>query len=116
MQLFKILFLSLPLVSISAFSVADERPFSDPLVDLNYRYEVAGYCGLVDQTVHEGYITQVQRLAESDNLSADVQLQASGKGWQAAHKEWLNRGLGGFKRWCRNEGQRYAGELRNQAE
>ena len=28
--------------------------------------------------------------------------------WQMAHKEWLNRGLGGFKRWCRNEGSEYA--------
>ena len=78
------------------------------LLDTNYRYEVAGYCGLVTGQVHQSFKAEAQLLSEQYNISKERQLEASGKGWQAAHKEWLNRGLGGFKRWCRNEGQTYA--------
>ena len=83
------------------------------LLDTNYRFEVAGYCGLVTEGVIRGFKEEVRSLSQQHNLPAESQLEASGKGWQAAHKEWLNRGLGGYKRWCRNEGQTYAAQFLN---
>lgn len=79
-----------------------------------YEYEVAGYCGLVTRPVAAGFERQVARLlAERMVDQANID-RLRGKAWQAAHEEWQNRGLGGFRRWCRNEGkaaaERFLGE------
>ena len=79
----------------------------DKLVEISYRFEVAGYCGLVNEEVARGYHLERKRLLSQHELSEAEQQTARGDAWQAAHKEWMNRGLGGFKRWCRNEGREY---------
>jgi hypothetical protein len=33
--------------------------------------------------------------------------------WKMAHAEWQNRGLGGFRNWCRTEGMEAADFFRN---
>ena len=81
-----------------------------------YEYEVAGYCGLVTHAVAAGFERQVARLIADTLVDQATIDQVRGKAWQAAHWEWQNRGLGGFRGWCRNEGkaaaERFLGEPR----
>ena len=75
------------------------------LQETYYEYEVAGYCSLVTADVAAGFERQEARVladAEVDQATID---HVRGKAWQAAHWEWQNRGLGGFRAWCRNEGK-----------
>ena len=79
-----------------------------------YEYEVAGYCSLVTTRIAAGFERQVARVlgdAEVDQATID---QVRGKAWQAAHWEWQNRGLGGFRGWCRNEGKAAAERFLNE--
>ena len=32
---------------------------------------------------------------------------AEGEAWKLAYREWDNRGLGGFRRWCARDGRQY---------
>ena len=95
---------------IPAHSTESPRP-EDTLFTLYYEFEVAGYCGLVTDGVGHGF-----RHKESDELAKRAISQSErerlrGKAWQAAHAEWQNRGLGGFRGWCRNEGRAAAARL-----
>lgn len=69
-----------------------------------YDFEVAGYCGLVTNSVGHGFRREANRLIERDGLDRETVNQLRGDAWQAAHAEWQNRGLGGFRNWCRTEG------------
>lgn len=69
-----------------------------------YDFEVAGYCGLVTNAVGRGFRREAERLIERDDLDRDTINRLRGDAWQAAHAEWQNRGLGGFRNWCRTEG------------
>jgi hypothetical protein len=70
-----------------------------------YEIEVAGYCGLVDDAVAAGFRRQVERILDGAEVAQDTLNELRGKAWQAANAEWQNRGLGGFRGWCRNEGR-----------
>jgi len=72
---------------------------------LFYDFEVAGYCGLVSDRVGRGFQHRAARLIERDALDRDTIDRLRGDAWQAAHAEWQNRGLGGFRNWCRTEGR-----------
>jgi hypothetical protein len=87
---------------------ASEVDLEAQFLQINYRFEVAGYCGLVNDQVARGFHFERKQLLEQHAMNEEQQQVLRGKAWQMAHKEWLNRGLGGFKRWCRNEGSEYA--------
>jgi hypothetical protein len=70
-----------------------------------YDFEVVGYCGLVSDAVGNGFRREAKRLISRDAIDSETVTHLRGKAWQAAHAEWQNRGLGGFKKWCRNEGR-----------
>lgn len=70
-----------------------------------YEYEVAGYCGLVTGAVRAGFQRELARLLADTTVDQATIDAVRGKAWQAAHAEWQNRGLGGFRGWCRNEGE-----------
>jgi len=72
---------------------------------LHYDLEVAGYCSLVDAEVGAGFRRQAEALAERAGLDRAGLDALRGRAWQAAHAEWQNRGLGGYRGWCRNEGR-----------
>ncbi len=96
------------LLCIYASAQADEPEGTDQLVDIYYRFEVAAvYCGLVDDRAIKGYYLERKQVVEKFDLNEAEQLNASGKASQLAHKEWMNRGLGGFKPWCRTKGREY---------
>ncbi len=79
-----------------------------------YDFEVAGYCGLVTNAVGRGFRRQANRLIERDGLDREMVNQLRGDAWQAAHAEWQNRGLGGFRNWCRTEGSAAAAKFAGQ--
>jgi len=97
---------------MSGLTQAQPRRLAQPgwteLLNLNYRLEVTGYCSLATRQVATGYLQQLNALLDEFDFPESLQLEARGKGWQAANEEWMNRGLGGFKRWCRGEAQQYA--------
>ena len=72
---------------------------------LYYDFEVASYCSLVDAEVGRGFERAAARAVARTALSPGQLDQLRGRAWQAAHAEWQNRGLGGFRAWCRNEGR-----------
>ena len=70
-----------------------------------YDFEVAGYCGLISEDVGGGFQREVQRIQGDAVIDCETLNELRGKAWQAAHWEWQNRGLGGYRAWCRNEGK-----------
>ena len=68
-----------------------------------YEYGVAGYCGLVTDTVQAGFQREVDDSVARDGLDDKAVDVAHGNAWTAVEKEWSN--LGGVRGWCRTEGK-----------
>lgn len=79
-------------------------PPSDPLVRIHYDMQVAGYCGQITTAVSVGFDSQLKTLVEQLDASKQSIQQARNKAIHAVHEEWSNRGLGGFRGWCKKEG------------
>ncbi len=69
------------------------------------------YCGLVSDAVAAGFHRQERRILADTAVEQETLNNIRGKAWQAAHREWQNRGLGGFRGWCRNEGKAATGRF-----
>ena len=82
---------------------------------LLYDFEVASYCGLVTDDVGEGFRGKLTALVERDRVGREEMNALRGLAWQDAHEEWQNRGLGGFRAWCRGDAQRAADRLAAEA-
>jgi hypothetical protein len=82
-----------------------DMPTREALQEAYYEIEVAGYCGLVSEAVAAGFRRRVDRILGDTVIEQETLNTIRGKAWQAAHWEWQNRGLGGFRAWCRNEGK-----------
>lgn len=75
-----------------------------PYERLFYDYEVAGYCGLVSKAVHTAFGYKRAALEVDSGMNVDQLTKARVRAMAAADREYMNRGLGGFKPWCQNEG------------
>ena len=93
------------LLLMSPAEAAPDAVIREALREAYYEIEVAGYCGLVSDTVAAGFRRQVNRILGDSVVAQETLNDIRGKAWQAAHWEWQNRGLGGFRGWCRKEGQ-----------
>lgn len=93
------------LLLMSPAEAALDSVTREALREAYYEIEVAGYCGLVSDTVAVGFRRQVKRILGDSVVEQETLNDIRGKAWQAAHWEWQNRGLGGFRGWCRKEGQ-----------
>ena len=93
------------LLLMSPAEAALDAVTREALREAYYEIEVAGYCGLVSDTVAVGFRRQVKRILGDSVVEQETLNDIRGKAWQAAHWEWQNRGLGGFRGWCRKEGQ-----------
>lgn len=103
---------ALSLSMMPAASLADgEVPGWNKLVYLFYRIEVTNYCGLTTAAVIAGFQRRRDHLLTTHAIAAPLIDSARAEAWRLAHKEWDNRGLGGFRSWCRNDAARYANEL-----
>ena len=78
---------------------------------LLYDFEVASYCGLVTDDVGEGFRSKLAALVERERIGREEMDALRGRAWQDAHEEWQNRGLGGFRAWCRGDARRAADGL-----
>mgnify|MGYP000371118253 CR=1 FL=1 len=69
-----------------------------------YEFAVTGYCGLVDAAVDAGFRAEVAALTARAGLADEAARRQRLRGWVAAEEEWRNRGLGGQRAWCAEEG------------
>lgn len=69
-----------------------------------YDMSVCEYCGLVSAEVVDGWRREVADLLSRDGLDEAQHRAIRRKAWTAADLEYGNRGLGGFRNWCRTEG------------
>lgn len=84
---------------------ANETEDSDPYYALIYDFEVAQFCGLVNKQVHDTFWAK-RKAAEAQSERSIEQLRRTRiSAMAAADIEYANRGLGGYKPWCQNEGR-----------
>lgn len=88
-------------------------PPEAPLSLLVYKMEVLNYCGLIDDEVSAGFKQRRDHIILSQNLSPEEVQNARMEGWKFGLAEWQNRGLGGFRNWCKTEGKEIAEFFRN---
>ena len=108
------LFLLLAYAPLSQATADIGLPKPDaPLSLLVYKMEVLNYCGLIDDGISREFNLQRGRLIKSQNLTPEDVQNARAEGWKFGLAEWQNRGLGGFKNWCKTEGTRIVEYFRN---
>ena len=76
-----------------------------------YDYAVTSYCGLLTPEVEFGFQRELAAVTQSHGLSPEEAKTLRIAGWVDADREWSNRGLGGFRAWCRDEGLAAAGRF-----
>ena len=98
-------------ITLAAACVAAPPDDREEIRRLLYDFEVASYCGLVTDDVGEGFRSKLTALVERDRIGREEMNALRGRAWQDAHAEWQNRGLGGFRAWCRGDARRGAERL-----
>lgn len=84
-----------------------------PLTLLVYKMEVLNYCGLIDNEISQGFKQHRDHIIASQNLTPEDVQNARTEGWKFGLAEWQNRGLGGFRNWCKTEGMEIVDYFRN---
>ncbi len=88
----------------------------EALTGLEYQREVLMYCGISDPEAVRGFLSRRDELVAQYDLDEAVRQQAISLARRQAHEEWQNRGLGGFRGWCRGEAMAYTETLKSYAE
>ena len=70
-----------------------------------YDMGVIGYCGLSTDAAIRGFHQQLEALVDRENLDPIHVRDARNRALTMVEWEWDNRGLGGFRGWCRDEGE-----------
>lgn len=83
------------------------------LADVVYEFAVTGYCGTQTPAVEAGFRKELARLTAASGVDAETARRQRIKGWVAAENEWRNRGLGGQRAWCAEEGEPAARHFRS---
>ena len=71
---------------------------------LAYMFGVVQYCGLDSAEVFDGYQRESRFIRRRDGLTDPTARLLRLRGLIDADLEYGNRGLGGFRHWCRTEG------------
>ena len=69
-----------------------------------YLYGVVEYCGLNSAEVFDGYQREARFIRRRDGLTDPTARSLRLRGLTDADLEYGNRGLGGYRKWCRTEG------------
>lgn len=100
-----------PVFAGAAFLLAAALPASleagaagRDLTHVVYDYAVTSYCGTLTPEVEAGFRRELAVLTRRHGLDEDAARRQRIRGWIAADREWSNRGLGGHRAWCRDEG------------
>lgn len=80
---------------------------------LVYKMEVLNHCGLIDDEISENFKQQRDIIIACQNLTPEDVQAARMEGWKFGLAEWQNRGLGGFRNWCKTEGEEIVEYFRN---
>ncbi len=83
---------------------ADSGSWGAEIKQVVYMYNVAEYCGLNTFEVYDGYRREMRHLTRQGRLPESTVRWLRIDGIVAADLEYDNRGLGGFRNWCRTEG------------
>jgi len=83
---------------------ADSGSRGADIKQVAYLYNVAEYCGLNTREVYDGYQREMRQLTRQGSLPESTVRCLRIHGIIAADLEYDNRGLGGFRNWCRTEG------------
>ncbi len=96
------------LMTRAGLAVALLSPASESLEEryfqIMYDYEVAAQCGLVSVTVERSFRVALERAERSTGLDAEALRRIRIRAIVASDQEYDNRGLGGHRSWCRNDG------------
>ncbi len=99
------------MAAAAAASVRADAPQSDmtvsrgtALTQIAYRYGVVEYCGLNSAEVFDGYLRETNYVRRRDGITDPVARWLRIRGLTAADLEYGDRGLGGYRNWCRTEG------------
>ena len=79
-------------------------PRMTELVAVMYGFNVAAQCGLMDGSLFDGYRRRVQVLILHHGLTQADLRRALMAADMAFELEYSDRGLGGYRNWCRTEG------------
>ena len=90
------------LVALMAFAPLPAS--ADSYYELIYDYEVASFCGLIGKDVHDAFWQKRRRLEAGAERTPETLTRVRISAMTAADLEFQNRGLGGYKPWCRKEG------------
>lgn len=71
---------------------------------LVYDYAVMEHCGLLNNSLEQVFLVELERLTQEAGLSVERAKNARLRGWVAADREYDNRGLGGHRAWCQEDG------------
>jgi hypothetical protein len=74
------------------------------LKQIAYMYGVVEYCGLNSAEVFDGYLRETSYVRRRDGITDPVARWLRIRGLTAADLEYGDRGLGGYRNWCRTEG------------
>ena len=80
---------------------ADQNPV---LYAAMYAFSVCEYCNLISEEVHDGFRRETAHLVAKAGLSEEVVRKVRMRAWTDADLEYGDRGLGGYRNWCRTEG------------
>ena len=89
---------------LTSVVLAGPKP-ETPLEQVFYDIGVIGYCGLSQDAVSEGFKREVRRIVETEGIDEKTVNAARSRAITLVELEWDNRGLGGFRGWCRTEGE-----------
>lgn len=107
-----------PLLLLALASAVPAAGAAEPargLFEVRYDLLLAEYCALLDEAVVAGYRAEALAVVDRDGLDPVAQQSAMSRAAIAFEREWGNRGLGGSRGWCRNEGVASAARLAAQA-
>jgi len=76
----------------------------DPYYHLIYDFEVAGFCGLISQSVHDAFWQKRRALENSAARSPQQFTRTRIHAMADAERAYIDRSLGGHKPWCRSDG------------
>ncbi|MGI9318357.1 MAG: hypothetical protein ACR2QW_13595 [bacterium] len=112
----KLRYTGLVALFMSQVAIATEADLSEgvsALAELEYKREVLMYCGISEPAAVRGYLDRQEHLVKHYQLDKTSMLEAGSQARQLAYAEWQNRGLGGFRGWCRKEGSEYTEILKS---
>jgi hypothetical protein len=89
---------------LDAACAAGPKPHT-ALEQIFYDMGVIGYCGLSSEPVSEGFQRQLRALVVKESVDQAQIQDARNRALTMVEWEWDNRGLGGFRGWCRSEGE-----------